>query len=276
MNYDTWSASLKPKLHGSWNLHEQLPADLDFFVLLSSVAGVIGSQGQSNYAAGNTFQDALARYRVACGQRSVSLNFSMMAGHGYAVEQRDAAMQFIKTRQVSEMTQPEILAVLEHVCNKNLPLDSARSQIVMGLELPADIIARNMDAAAWMCEPTFANLHQASTLSAAHVSAGRSTGDGKSNQDLSSLVACAASLAKAADAIAEALAAKLCRTLSLTRDAFDLTQPLHVYGVDSLIAVELRNWFMQTVKVDVAVFEILSGATSATLGRTVAEKMKKV
>jgi hypothetical protein len=54
----------------------------------------------------------------------------------------------------------------------------------------------------------------------------------------------------------------------------DVAQPLHIYGVDCLIAVEMRNWFMQTLKVDVAVFEILGGATTATLGRTVAERMK--
>ncbi|KAI0909849.1 KR domain-containing protein [Ustulina deusta] len=49
------------------NLHQQLPRDLDFFVLFSSPAGTISSQGQSNYAAGNTFQDKLAAYRLARG-----------------------------------------------------------------------------------------------------------------------------------------------------------------------------------------------------------------
>ena len=38
---------------GSWNLHELMPRDLDFFIMLSSLAGILGNRGQSNYRAGN-------------------------------------------------------------------------------------------------------------------------------------------------------------------------------------------------------------------------------
>lgn len=60
----------------------------------------------------------------------------------------------------------------------------------------------------------------------------------------------------------------------MSRESFDLNQPLHNYGVDSLIAVELRNWFIKTLKVDLAVFEILGGATAMMLGQAAAEKMR--
>jgi hypothetical protein len=52
----------------AWNLHHCLPRDMDFFILLSSVAGLVGNRGQANYAAGNTFQDALASHRVSLGR----------------------------------------------------------------------------------------------------------------------------------------------------------------------------------------------------------------
>lgn len=55
MSHDDWLAPLGPKIDGTWNLHEQLPRDLDFFILFSSIAGVVGSQAQANYAAGNPF-----------------------------------------------------------------------------------------------------------------------------------------------------------------------------------------------------------------------------
>lgn len=52
MTHKQWEDSLKPKAQGSWNLHEHLPKDMDFFLCLSSAAGVAGSMGQGNYGAG--------------------------------------------------------------------------------------------------------------------------------------------------------------------------------------------------------------------------------
>ncbi|KAK4172635.1 hypothetical protein QBC36DRAFT_196527, partial [Triangularia setosa] len=52
----------------------------------------------------------------------------------------------------------------------------------------------------------------------------------------------------------------------------DPTQPLSVYGVDSLVAVELRNWLREALKVDMAVFEILGGSSYATIARDVVKR----
>lgn len=270
VDYDAWCASLRPKIQGSWNLHEQLPRDLDFFILFSSIAGIVGSQGQSNYAAGNTFQDELAKYRLRQGEKAISLNFSMITDHGYALENKEAARRFVKSRFVLEMTQPEVLALLERYCDKRFHIDEAHSQVITGLETPEDISNRGMDVMGWMQEPIFSILHQ---MGSADTGEGASNAKGK-GPDLIKQLEGAASLGEAADAAAIGIAAKLCRALSLSPDTFDAEQPLHVYGVDSLIAVEMRNWFMQTLKADVAVFEILGGATTATLGRSVAEKVR--
>ncbi|KAI1490502.1 putative polyketide synthase [Biscogniauxia mediterranea] len=273
IDYESWSTCLRPKIQGSWNLHKQLPRDLDFFVLLSSIAGVVGSQGQANYAGGNTFQDELAKHRLSCGEKAIYLDFSMIADHGYALENKEAARRFAKSRFVLEMTQPEVLALLERYCDKRLRLDPAYSQVATGLEVPKDISNRGMDLMGWMHEPIFSILHQMGSSAGDDDGGGTGNTKGK-NPDLIKQLEGVESLADAAEIVVTGISNKLCRVLSLSADSFDATQPLHVYGVDSLIAVEMRNWFMQTLKVDIAVFEILGGATAQSLGRVVAEKMR--
>lgn len=74
MTFDDWKLSVEPKVHGSWNLHTLLPQGMDFFICLSSISGIVGSGGQANYAAANTYMDAFVRYRIMRGEKATSLD----------------------------------------------------------------------------------------------------------------------------------------------------------------------------------------------------------
>ena len=70
-----------PKAQGAWNLHEATVAagaDLDFFLMLSSISSVLGLYGQVNYAAANFFQDSLAQYRRQQGLPATSINLGVL------------------------------------------------------------------------------------------------------------------------------------------------------------------------------------------------------
>ena len=110
---------LRAKVDGAWNLHE-LTQDLDLsaFVVFSSMAGIVGAPGQGNYAAANSFLDALAAYRHAHGLPGLSIAWGMweetsaMTRH---LGDRDKArmsrvgLAALSTRQALEMLDSALL-----------------------------------------------------------------------------------------------------------------------------------------------------------------------
>jgi 8-amino-7-oxononanoate synthase len=92
--WERFDRVMAPKVAGAWNLHRHsLDLPLDFFVCFSSVAALLGSPGQGNYAAANAFMDGLAHYRKSLGLPGLSLNWGPWGGMGMAAElsDRDAA-----------------------------------------------------------------------------------------------------------------------------------------------------------------------------------------
>ena len=85
LTLDRLNNVLRPKVDGAWNLHELTQElDLSAFVLFSSAAGLIGSPGQSHYAAGNAFLNALADHRRARGLPATTIGWGLLAGGGMA------------------------------------------------------------------------------------------------------------------------------------------------------------------------------------------------
>lgn len=92
---------VRVRVTGSRNLHELLPDDVDFFVVLSSLAGIIGSVLQGNYAAGNALQDALVHYRRSKGLAAQGLDLGVMRGFGYVEEHQDVGARMNTFKLVS-------------------------------------------------------------------------------------------------------------------------------------------------------------------------------
>jgi acyl transferase domain-containing protein/acyl-CoA synthetase (AMP-forming)/AMP-acid ligase II/acyl carrier protein/SAM-dependent methyltransferase len=86
MGWERFQQTFPPKLDGAWHLHELTRhLDLDFFVLFSSAASILGNPGQANYAAANAFMDGLAHYRRHLGLAATSINWGPWSEVGIAV-----------------------------------------------------------------------------------------------------------------------------------------------------------------------------------------------
>lgn len=119
--WERFQAVMAPKVAGSWNLHEAThEMALDFFVMFSSVASVLGSPGQGNYAAANAFMDGLARYRRRHGLPALSINWGPWAQVGMAAGANGRGRQRRSASGLGEIPPVLGLEALGYVLSMNL------------------------------------------------------------------------------------------------------------------------------------------------------------
>nr|QEG79217.1 polyketide synthase 8407 [Alternaria oxytropis] len=267
MTIEKWHESLAPKVDGSWNLHQLLPSDLDFFVMLSSSTGIMGSFGQSNYTVGNTYQDALAAHRTRHGQRAHTLALSMVTGVGY-VAQNEQVQALLRVRgMLEEVSMDDIYKLLRFCCDPDrVDASNVGSQFITPLTLPADLRAMGIVAPLGSTRPIY---HYLDTLPS-RFSPDTATAEAKNRP--SCKLAEATSLAQATDIVVEAIQAQLSSLLVVSKDDIDPQKAIYRYGVDSLVAVEMRNWFSKAIGADVSTVDIMSDISIWLLAVKVAGK----
>jgi NAD(P)-dependent dehydrogenase (short-subunit alcohol dehydrogenase family)/acyl carrier protein len=265
-----WSRTMQSKVDTSWNLHRLLPSNMDFFILLSSVAGIHGSQGQSNYAAGCAFQDSLARSRTVAGHRgSVALNLGRMGSIGIIAENEAYRHNPQHAALMEEVSKLDLLALLDHFCDPSLPLvDVDHTQVLIGVVTPQDFYARGDMTPEMLKRPMLAGFDTSHILAAG----------GQGAAGLEGTPAVLFQQAKTGSdrsiAVVTGLKAKLARALGAEIDEVDPRRSLSDYGTDSLMAVELRNWIRNDFGVTVSVFEIMGGTSIAAVGELVVMKAR--
>jgi len=260
LSFDAYNQGAACKTIGSWNLHSVLPSGLDFFILLSSASGLVGLRGQTNYNAGNTYEDALARYRVSRGEKAISLDLGAMIDDGLLAENPELLKRVLVYGALNPVTRRQFFAILDYFCDPARPIASpAASQVVIGLGTGG---GTGLDAVDLGKYPIFRHM----AVEAMKNGAGQG-GSCEENINYTELIAASPTLVDAANIIVDALVNRLARSLSSMEGIeVDVHKPLHTYGVDSLLAIELRKWMAKEFKADIAVFEVVGGSTFSALG----------
>jgi hypothetical protein len=148
-------------------------------------------------------------------------------------------------------------------------------QVCLGLGT-ADIMASNrLPSPPWYSDPRFGALTVPSALAATN-------GDGENVAvvaSLSSRLSEAGSkddITAAASIISEALVAKIADILRIPASEIDPHRPLYLYGVDSLVAQEVRNWITREIKANMALLDILAAVPIEVFAAQIAQKSKLV
>ncbi|KAK6812394.1 hypothetical protein RU639_011774 [Aspergillus parasiticus] len=277
MSYDQWVTATRPKVQGTWNLHKLVPTDLDFFIVLSSLAGIIGSVSQANYAAGNTFQDALVHYRRQRGLAAQSLDIGVIAGVGYVEENHDARARTsqLKFTSLGEQKFMHLLrCALARTVNGNEPL---AAQILVGAGSGGlqQLIRQTDDSADFYWLRSLAAFSYLRHMDTQRQAAAGGVSQDETSKLLTQLTLCK-SMDEANDAVQHLLLTKIAKHISVPAIDIDTEKPIHAYGVDSLVAVELRNWLSIELKSDLTIFDLTGSDPISEVSKRIASRSKLV
>lgn len=281
MTVDDFHSAIHAKVQGTWNLHrasvELLKQPLDFFTLLSSISGVVGRRGQANYAAANTFLDAFASYRQGRGLRANSLDLGMIVDVGHIAEDENGLEdKFDKTRWVplGEAMLRRVLtySILQQDQRAGAQSHGSGAQLVTGIAHPLPL-----DEADTSYDARFGYLY-ASSRGGGKQGGGDGDGEGagedKSSQAVKTLQVMHSSGAEAGAMVkvaVDALSGQFAKILQL-KDEVEPGKPLMAYGLDSLSAIELRNWARQKIGVELTTLDIINATSLIALAEKVVAK----
>ncbi|MCH7883941.1 MAG: SDR family NAD(P)-dependent oxidoreductase [Planctomycetes bacterium] len=238
LNGERLAKVMAPKVEGAWNLHlltRELP--LDYFVLFSSMASQMGNPGQANYAAANAFLDSLAHYRRARELPALTVNWGALADVGYVADNPDIAKR-LEAYGVKPLAVEQMLSTLAML------LQRQAVQVSVG-QFDWRRLTRAINVAS---SPRFADLV---------AEQGDDDLAGGGLFDLGALLQ--AEPAQRLEILEGRLRDQLARVLGTTAGRLDVNQSLMSLGVDSLMAVEIRNRIRAELGVDVPPAKFMEG-----------------
>lgn len=246
MNLQDYNAVMSPKVDGTGNLHHRLSkVDIDFFIMLSSLLGLTGDPSQAAYVSASVFQDSFAEFRNHEGLPAVTLDLGKVVDIGIVAES-SAARRAVKDLWSRDLYEEEVMSVIKSAILVALRRRAPGSRMI-GLK------AWSQSAYLVFQTPSFPRFRRAAlgNLEKTHQGGNRINGIRESLKK-------ARWLEKAAQKACENFISKTLSLSVIPVDNIDPSKSISEYGMDSLMAVEMRNWLMREFEVTLLIIELLS------------------
>ncbi|GKZ30068.1 putative Hybrid PKS-NRPS biosynthetic cluster [Aspergillus brasiliensis] len=250
MAYEDFTRVLEPKVKGSKNLDELFAQNgLEFFIMLSSTASLIGNAGQSNYSAANMYMKALAEQRRQRGLAGSCIDIGMILGVGVVSRER-IYEDPLRKAGLMPIAEPDFHCMFTEAMWLGRPgMSDSSPCFSTGLHVPPGPVRP-----AWYHDPRFSHFQ------VPEEDTGRSAGAGKDTTvTLKERLRGVSEVTVAEGLIQEAFKERLQSLLQLTGPIEDVTRALSELGIDSLLAIEIKTWFFQELGFQVSVMKLLNG-----------------
>lgn len=251
MSWPGFAKVMAPKVLGAWNLHQltqQQP--LDFFVCFSSITALMGNATQGNYAAANTFLDALAHHRRAMGLPGLSINWGPWATEGMAARLGKQYQSHLQALGIASMTPQQGV-------NSFTQLLSEPDTQVGVFSINWSNFLKHLPGRA---NPPFLEEF-----------ASKEVVETKNNRLLEQLRTASAS--EKETVLTPYLQGKIARVLGMTASLIDIEEPLNQMGLDSLMTVELRAQIQRELTVDLPIEKLIEGPSITQVATLLLEQL---
>jgi len=244
-----------PKLLGAWNLHQHTrQQELDFFVMFSSIASVLGALGQSNYVAANTFLDNLAHHRQAQGLPALSINWGPWSEIGMAA--RSSQSERIGGRVIGKVSPTQGFDILQ------LLLEQPTPQVVAVPINWAEVGQRGLSADTAL----FSKFMNKGVVERGQSVEGEVVPAGQSEENsLARTQILAADNHKRLDLLENYFMERVSVILGIPPNRLDAYESLFSLGLDSLRAVEMKNLVEAELKINIPVVLLMQGPSVSEL-----------
>lgn len=262
---------LGPKVETTLNLDEAFQdpdSPLDFFIMLSSLASVIGNAGQSNYNAANLFMSGLAQRRLARDQAASVLHIGLVSDLGYVARQARTVEERLRKLFFMPLTEADVHHAFAEAIVSGKPDSGRQHELILGLQPFVDS-GETEERPPWEHNPRFAHfVSKAPVKEKSSMEAGAELDVTNIKQALRERDVQSLSGSEGLailELVRKAFSRKLESMMQMRPNSVNVNIPLIDLGCDSLLAIEIRGWFLKEVGLDVPVLKVLSGDTAAQL-----------